>query len=77
ETRDELLSIYDCGIGIQRMHRIAKDCSMPVHREVHYLINPIYAYKFGLKTRKQLGIVKALPYVRDFLTTSVYLLLRK
>lgn len=77
ETRDELLSIYDCGIGIQRMHRIAKDCSMPVHREVHYLINPIYAYKFGLKTRKQWGIVKTLPHVRDFLTTSVYLLLKK
>jgi len=77
ETRQELLSIYDCGIGIQRMHRMAKDCLMPVHREVHYLINPIYAYKFGLKTRKQFGVVRALPYVRDFLTTSVYLLLRK
>ena len=77
ETRDELLSIYDCGIGIQRMHRIARSCSMPVYREFHYLINPIYAYKFGLKARKQFGLIKAIPYVRDFLTTSVYILLKK
>lgn len=77
ETREELLSIYDCGIGIQRMHRIARESGMPVWREIHYFINPIYAYKFGLKTRQQLSWVRSLPYIRDFMTTSVYLLLQK
>jgi SAM-dependent methyltransferase len=77
ETREELLSIYDCGIGIQRMHRIARQSRMPVYRETHFLINPIYAYKFGLKTRKQSGMIRSIPYLRDFLTTSVYLLLLK
>ena len=77
ETREELLSIYDCGIGIQRMHRIAAKAGMPILRETHYLINPIYAYKFGLKTRQQIPILRSLPVIRDFLTTSVYLLLQK
>jgi SAM-dependent methyltransferase len=77
ETRAELLSIYDCGIGIQRMQRIARLTGMPVLREIHYLINPIYAYKFGLQTRRQFFWVRSLPYIRDFLTSSVYLLLQK
>jgi SAM-dependent methyltransferase len=77
ETREELLSIYDCGIGIQRMHRIAAKTGMPILRETHYLINPIYAYKFGLKTRQQIPVLRSLPVIRDFLTTSVYLLLQK
>lgn len=75
ETRDELLSVYDCGIGINRMHRLAKETGFVRIRETHYLINPIYAYKFGLKTRQQWGWVKSLPHLRDFGTTSVYLLL--
>lgn len=77
ETRHELLSIYDCGIGIQRMHRMIRSCKIPVLRETHYLINPIYAYKFGLQTRLQLPFLRSIPYLRDFLTTSVYLLLQK
>jgi hypothetical protein len=45
--------------------------------ELHYFINPIYEHKFGLKTREQFGFIKALPWVRDFFTTSCYYLLKK
>ena len=68
----ELMEIKDTQITIERFERIVKQSGLKVLHKEHYLINPIYKYKFGLQPRKQLGIISAIPYVRNFLTTCVY-----
>jgi len=75
ETPDmirELLQIKDTQITIERFERIVKKSGFKILCKQHYLINPIYKYKFGLQPRKQIGLISAIPYVRDFLTTCVY-----
>ena len=68
----ELLEIKDTQITIERFQRIVQQSGLKVVNKQHYLVNPIYKYKFGLNPRKQIGAITAIPYVRDFLTTCVY-----
>lgn len=68
----ELMEIYDTRISIERFERVIKRCGLKVLNKQHYLINPIYKYKFGLKPRKQWKLITYLPYLRDFVTTCVY-----
>lgn len=68
----DLMDVVDTQITIERFERIIGRSGLKVVAKEHYLINPIYKYKFGLQPRKQLGIISAIPYVRDFLTTCVY-----
>lgn len=70
----ELMEIRDTRISIGRFERICKKTGYKILHNTHYLVNPIYEYKFGWKPRKQAGLVKAIPYVRDFFTTCVYYL---
>jgi len=70
------LEIKETGISIERFERIAKECQYSILHKRHYLINPIYKYKFGLKAKEQVGVVQAIPYVRDFFTTCVYYLIK-
>lgn len=71
-TIRELMEIKDTQITIERFESIVKKSGMRVKNQQHYLFNPIYRYKFGVQPRKQLPLISALPYVRDFLTTCVY-----
>ena len=75
EPTEDLLEIKDTGISIERFERIVKQTNYKVIDEIHYLINPIYKYKFGWKARKQIPVLKSIPYVRDFFTTCVYYLI--
>jgi SAM-dependent methyltransferase len=68
----ELLELKDTGITIERFERIIKKSGLKVLNKRHYLINPIYKYKFGLKPRKQWPPLSWIPYFRDFVTTCVY-----
>jgi len=68
----EMMEIKDTQITIERFERIMRKSGLKVMNKQHYLINPIYRYKFGLQPRKQFGFISAIPYVRDFLTTCVY-----
>jgi 2-polyprenyl-3-methyl-5-hydroxy-6-metoxy-1,4-benzoquinol methylase len=68
----ELMEIKDTQITIERFERIVKKSGLGVLRKEHYLINPIYKYKFGLKPRKQFALLSWIPYFRDFVTTCVY-----
>ncbi len=68
----ELLEIKDTQITIERFEKIVAKSDLKVLNKQHYLINPIYRYKFGLQPRKQSGIISAIPFVRNFLTTCVY-----
>lgn len=69
---DELIEIKETGITIERFEKIIHDSGLLVFNKQHYLINPIYKYKFGLKPRNQWELVSAIPYVRNFITTCVY-----
>ncbi len=73
---NELMDTKDTGISIERFERIVKSTGYHITKKQFYLINPIYQYKFGLKPRKQLGLISAIPYVRDFFTTCVYYLIK-
>jgi SAM-dependent methyltransferase len=68
----ELMEIRDTHISIERFEAIIKRSGLKVLCKRHYLINPIYRYKFGLKPRRQIKLITAIPYLRDFLTTCVY-----
>ncbi len=72
DTIGELKEIKDTQITIERFEHIIRKSGLKILRKQHYLINPIYRYKFGLKPRKQVSLITAIPYVRDFLTTCVY-----
>lgn len=69
---DALLEVKDTQITIERFERIIKKSGLKVLNKQHYLINPIYKYKFGLKPRKQWAPITWIPYFRDFVTTCVY-----
>ena len=71
----ELLDIYDCRLSIERFERIAKSGGFHILGKKHFLIAPIYKYKFGLKERKQLPILRNIPFFRNFFTTAVYYLI--
>ena len=68
----DLMEIRDTRITIERFERIIKKSDLKVLNKQHYLINPIYKYKFGLTPRKQWWPITKIPYVRDFVTTCVY-----
>lgn len=68
----ELLDIHDTQISIERFERIVKKSGLEVLNKQHYLLNPIYKYKFGWKPIKQTKMISSIPFVRNFLTTCVY-----
>jgi len=68
----ELMEIVDTQITIERFEKIVKASGLKVLHKQHYLINPIYKYKFGLQPRKQFSLLSAIPFFRNFVTTCVY-----
>jgi hypothetical protein len=71
---EEMVEIKETGISIERFERILKQTGYRIVKEQQWMINPVYQYKFGWKPRKQWGIVNALPFIRNFLTTCSYYL---
>lgn len=71
---DELMEIVDTKISINQFQKICKVVGFTFMHKQFYLVNPIYRFKFGIKPRKQLGVISAIPWFRDFYTTTVYYL---
>ncbi|PCJ64953.1 MAG: SAM-dependent methyltransferase [Bacteroidetes bacterium] len=67
-----MLEIYDTRITIDRLNRILKENNYTVLKKTDYVINPNYETKFGLKPRKQIGLISAIPFIRNFFTTASY-----
>lgn len=76
ESVETLAEIKETGISIERFERICKEKEYDIVHSAHYLVNPIYMFKFGWKPRKQFGFIKAIPFVRNFFTTCVYYLIK-
>lgn len=72
EPVESLMEIRDTRISIERFERICKKEGYSFLNVRHYLLNPIYEWKFGWKPRRQGIIIKAIPFVRNFFTTCVY-----
>ena len=75
ENSDGLVEIKETGISIERFERIVKRTNYKTIHNIHYFINPIYTYKFGLKPLKQFFLFRYIPYVRNYITTCVYYLI--
>ena len=76
ENVEEMMEIRDTGISIERFEKICKKEGYTLFHTGHYLINPIYEWKFGWKPRKQIGLIKLIPFFRNFLTTCVYYIIQ-
>lgn len=70
-----LMEIRQTRISTNRFNRLTVKEGYMVYGTEHFLINPIYAYKFGLRPRKQLSIIRKIPHLRDYVTTCVYYLI--
>lgn len=71
-TIEELLEIHDTKISIERFLRIIRKNGFTIKNKQHYLLNPIYKYKFGWKPIKQSKVISSIPFLRNFVTTCVY-----
>lgn len=74
EPVSELLEIRDTRITIERFERICVEQGYSILKTLHYLINPIYQWKFGWNPKKQWTLLRKIPYLRNFVTTCVYYL---
>lgn len=74
---DDLVEIKETGISIERFQRLLKKNHYSISEKEFYLINPIYKYKFNLEAKIQSGFIASIPYVRNYLTTCVYYLVKK
>jgi len=72
----DLLEIKETGISIERFERIVKKNNYEIINKIDYLFNPIYEYKFNIKPKKQNSLISKIPYVRDYVSTCVYYLIR-
>lgn len=71
-----LQEVKETGISIERFRRIAQLENYQCLEEILYLFNPNYEVKFGIKPKKQLALIAALPFVRNFFTTCMYVVLQ-
>lgn len=74
---EQYVEIKETGISTARFEKIVHNSNLSIVNERHYLINPIYEYKFGLKPKIQYSFIKVIPHLRDFLTTCVFYLVKK
>lgn len=72
----DLLEIKTTGLSLGVFERLIKKSGYTIADRRWYLINPIYQYKFGLQPRAQLGWVSRLPYIRNYVTTCGYYLVK-
>ena len=74
ECWDHLCELKKTGISIEQLEKITKKANYKIVNKDFYLINPIYKYKFNLKARKQVVLLRSIPYIRNFFTTCAFYL---
>ncbi|MFZ4399981.1 MAG: class I SAM-dependent methyltransferase [Bacteroidales bacterium] len=72
---DAWIEIKETRISINGFHREAKLNGFKISKAIYYFINPNYKFKFNLNPRKQNRLIAAIPYLRDFFTTTAYFLI--
>jgi len=77
EMIKELLSIRNTRITIEKFETLTTQTKWDIANRKLYLINPHYKTKYGLTPRILPDIVSNIPYVRNFISTSCFYLLKK
>lgn len=75
-TVSELVEIKECRITIEHLKKLVKELNLTQIDERYYFINPHYESKFGLKPRKTISFFSAIPFLRNFFTTSYFTILK-
>lgn len=76
ECIKELLSIREAKMPIERFEKLYKSVDLQCTDRTMWFINPHYKQKFNLTPRKQSKIITHLPYIKNFLTTSCFYVLK-
>ncbi|MEY4133755.1 MAG: hypothetical protein RL386_105 [Bacteroidota bacterium] len=75
ENVEAFAEVRDTRLTINQFIKFSKNSGFRIAASDHYLVNPIYKYKFGVPAYRQFGIINKIPFVRDFFTTCVYYLI--
>ena len=73
----ELIEIKSTKVTIEYFEKLISRTSLVIIGRCLYLINPHYEIKFGLKPHILSKDLSKVPYLRDFLSTSCFYMLRK
>ena len=73
---DELLSIKSTRCPIELFERLAHEVGLVTLNRRFYFINPHYESKFHLRPRRLWSVLGAIPWVRNFFTTSCFYILK-
>jgi SAM-dependent methyltransferase len=76
EPVEDLLEIWDTGISIERFEKISKRTEYRIIHRTIFLLNPIYSYKFKWPVVKQIFPIQYIPYLRNFVSTCAYYVLK-
>ena len=76
-TVAELASIKRSAVPVERFERLARRAGLTRLDRTLWFINPHYREKFGLRPVREVWPFTALPWLRNFYTTSAWYMLRK
>jgi SAM-dependent methyltransferase len=74
-TVENLMEVKETGISIERFEEIIHKLSYRILAKKHFLINPNYEVKFGMRPMVQAAWISAIPWIRNLFTTSAYYIL--
>jgi len=74
---EDLAEIKETGISIERFEKLIRKNNYQIEKREFYLVNPIYKYKFNLSAKVQNKAIASIPFLRNYLTTCMYYLVRK
>ncbi|MEM6298413.1 MAG: hypothetical protein AAF740_06965 [Bacteroidota bacterium] len=75
-TIDILRDIWETRITLGQFQSYCRQTGYQIVNKKLYLFNPIYRYKFGIKPREQFPLIGQIPYLRNFVTTCGYYLIK-
>lgn len=73
----DVCEVKETQISINRFERITKKAGFIIVNKTFYLINPSYKHKFGATPKEQFAWLAAIPWLRDWFTTTCYYLLKR
>lgn len=73
----DFLNIRQTRMSVQTFEELCNDMGLEIIHRRLYLINPHYEIKFGMKPRTLWRAISAIPYFRDFFSTSCHYLVRE
>lgn len=73
----ELLSIKQTGVTTEGFENLLKRTTLGIQNRQLWLVNPHYKIKFGLSPLKLHPVLSCIPYLRNFLSSSCFYILKE